>query len=285
MKKHGISNERLGPASPNSAHILNKKSTTIITLAGLAGLLLTATSTQASLITSEAWDADPSTSGQVDWSGGSANFTHAINFMGPDITFTAADGYGLTGAETLTFYGASGNTFSGPGGSGSLNARSGRPHNHTKNPGDFTIDNAAGTQAITRGFRYNGPTSTNRVATLQVDGLNTNTQYELVLYQATTFGGNPSTLAFTNTGAGSSGDDSLAGVNRGGNKVSVIYTTGTNTSVSLTTTRDPGTTGTWHWYAFSNVVIVPEPSTTIAIAMVMVGSVFRRRRRRRLSVG
>lgn len=254
---------------------MNPITRTLYAMLGAAALCVPAsTGAHAATISAQAWGADPSTNGQVDWSGGNATFTHAINFLGPDITYDADDGYGLSGSETMTFYGAGAldTTFSGAGGSGTLNTLSSRAHTHTGNPGDLTIDNDAGTLAITRGFRFNGSTSETKVATLVLTGLTANTQYELVLYQAVTFGGNPSNLAFVNTGTGSSGGDTLNNISRGGSKVSVLYTTGDNTTVSLTT--DPQESGTWHWYAFSNQV-VPEPSS---LALLGLGGLLMLRR-------
>jgi hypothetical protein len=254
---------------------MNPIARTLCTTLGAAALLVpVATGAHAATISAEAWGADPSTNGQVDWSGGNATFTHAVNFRGPDITYDADDGYGLSGSETMTFYGAAGKTFSGAGGSGTLDTRSSRAHDSTSNPGDFTIDDDTGTAAITRGFRYNGPTTASNDASLVLTGLTANTQYELVLYQASTFTGNPSNLAFVNTGTGSSGGDTLNNISRGGSKVSVLYTTGINTTVTLTT--DPQESGSWHWYAFSNQV-VPEPSS---LALLSLGGLLIARRRR-----
>ena len=188
-------------------------------------------------ITVEVWGADPSSNGQVDWSAGSAAFTHARNIKGGDVDFTPADGYGLTG--TLTFYGvADPASFSGPGGSGSL---TGLGSSSTTSGAD-TIDGSDG--AITRGF------SAGANAILTLTGLQEYRNYELVLYQANYQNGKLNTLTFNNIGTGSSGNATKSGVDRGNVKISIAYATGTNTSVSLRIDAEPG--APFNWFAFSN---------------------------------
>ena len=247
------------------------------TLLAAALLFPISASVNAATISVETWGADPSSNGQVDWSGGNATFTHAINFQGPEITYAASDGYGLTGSETMTFYatpgGGSGSTFSGTGGSGNLTTTTTRTHT-TGGSGTTIIDNGAG-EAITLGFHFGG-SAPGSAATLTVDGLATNTEYELVLYQASSSTGPEAALSFVNAGTGSSGNDTLTDVNRGNTKVSINYTTGDNTSVTLTTT--PEASGdTWHWYAFSNQVI-PEPSAAALLGLGLLGLIGRRRK-------
>lgn len=232
-----------------------------LTLVGVGRL------SEAATISSEAWGVDPSTNGQVDWSAGNAGFTHAVKFdSSSNVTFDSSDGYGLTGSTTMTFYGSGttpNHSFGGAGGSGSLDA--------TNNPGVVASGLIPG---LTETFFNRGtPKGGADIATLTLTGLSTNQQYELVLYQDSSYGGsNLVSFSFVNSGTGSSGNDT-ASANRGGSKISVLYTTGDNTSVTLTATP---TGSNMHWYAFSNA-IVPEPGSLALLAMGGL-CVLRRRR-------
>ncbi len=239
---------------------------------GILAVLLLSSSVHAATITVETWSGDPSTNGQVDWSAGSAAFTHARNFAANtvvDVDFVPTDGYGLTGP--FTFYGVTGSSFSGAGGDGSITVTGG-----STSGGADTIDGADG--AITRGFRADD------FSTLTLTGLTANTDYELVLYQANFQANRIFTLTFNNIGAGSSGNDTVSGVNRGNTKVSIAYTTGTNTEVSLDIDSDQGANHSWNWYAFSNetIIPVPEPSTSVlaALGLLSLGFLGWRQRRR-----
>ena len=232
---------------------------------GSLAVLLLSAPVHASTISVEDWSGDPSSNGQVDWSAGSAAFTHARNFAkntAVDVTFVPTDGYGLTGS--FTFYGMSNPaSFSGPGGSGSLAPAA----SSSETGGADTIDGVGG--AITRGFRAGGTSS----PTLTLTGLTANTEYELVLYQADYQTGTTSTLSFVNSGAGSSGNATENDVDRGNTKISIAYTTGTNTEVSLTSTG-----GNFNWFNFSNETI-PEPATLILLAAGLPALLKRRRSR------
>ncbi len=240
---------------------------------GILAVLLLSAPVHAATISVENWSGDPSSNGQVDWSAGSAAFTHARNFAHTsdvDVTFVSGDGYGLT--SPFTFYGtATPTSFSGDGGSGTLTATNG-----STTLGDFTIDDAGATKAITMGCRVDD------YSTLTLTGLTANTDYELVLYQANVQANRVFTLTFNNIGAGD--PTTKSGVNRGNTKVSIAYTTGTNTSVSLDIDSEEGDNHSWNWYAFSNetIVLVPEPSTSVlaALGLLSLGLVGWRRRRR-----
>ena len=83
-----------------------------------------ASAADGAVMSESVWGASPSSDGTIDWSAGNAGFSHAISFeVGTldNTTYDSADGYGLTGATTMTFYGASAGTYTGPGGSITLN--------------------------------------------------------------------------------------------------------------------------------------------------------------------
>lgn len=214
------------------------------TLRIMALLIIASTANTANAVVMYAipWGSSPSTDGSIDWSAGNAGFSHAVSFengTAVNTTYTALDGYGLTGSTTMTFYGTSSASFSGLGGSGSLDA----PGRHSG--GDQTIGE------ITQDFFYNG---TNGNANLVLDGLSPNTTYRLDLYQSSKYTGRTIDFSFDNTGTA---DATLDDVDRGNRRISATYTTGTNTSVTLHS--DPDSNGdTLHWYAFSNQ-INPDP--------------------------
>ena len=232
----------------------------------LAIALLSTGLSMGATISSVTWGADPSSNGQIDWSAGNAGFTHAINFdSAVNTTFTSSDGYGLTGATTMTFYGVNAlGAFTGTGGDGSLDAT-----NDTTATGLGTIP------GLTVDFYNRGDGAPNETATLTLTGLATNTTYELVLYQDNSFARGLIDFAFTNSGTGSSGGDTAADISRGGTKISVLYTTGDNTSVSLQASSNTGSN--MHWFAFSNQTI-PEPSSVILFGLGSLGLLLRRRR-------
>jgi hypothetical protein len=199
----------------------------------------------AATISATTWGASPSTDGSIDWSAGNIGFSHAISFergTPADTTYTATDGYGLTGVSAMTFYGANTGTSTGPGGTVTINA----PNSHTG--GNQKIGQ------ITQEFVYGG---TGGNASLVLEGLAEYTTYQMVLYQASTYTGRLIDFSFDNTGVG---DATLTDVDRGNTKIVVDYTTGNNTSVTLHS--DPQSNGdTMHWYAFSNAV-APDPGAT-----------------------
>ena len=164
----------------------------------------------------------------------------------------------------MTFYGTNQGTFSGLGGSGSITAPN-QGHNVTR---------TATIGEITEEFFFGGGTNG---STLTVDGLAPSTTYRLELYQSSDFTGRLIDFTFTNAGAGSSGNSSLNGVNRGNTKITVDCTTGTNTSVSLFAL--PQTTNTMHWYAFSNATVIPEPGTMGLVGAGLMALLVGRRRR------
>ncbi|MBT3201807.1 MAG: PEP-CTERM sorting domain-containing protein [Phycisphaerales bacterium] len=215
---------------------------------GLAALIIAAALAPAAdgaTISAAAWGASPSTDGSIDWSLGNTGFSHAISF-GPaatDIVYTAADGYGLTGPTTMTFYGATGN-YSGPGGSITLNTT------NSLNNGAQTIGQ------ITQEFVYGGNAGN---SALSLSGLSPNTDYELTLYQANAFSGKLIDFSFDNTGVA---DATLTGVDRGNTKITVNYTTGSNTSVTLHTDAQSNN-DTLHWYAMSNAVSILAPTAAM----------------------
>jgi len=219
-------------------------------LAVVAVMALLVGSAHAASITAVTWGASPSTDGSIDWSAGNAGFSHAISFekgTPANTTYTSADGYGLTGSTTMTFYGVNKGTFSSLGGSGSINA---------------TKDHTGGTQKIgqiTQEFVYEGPGSANN-ASLVLTGLLPNSHYRLDLYQSSNYGGNLQDFSFDNTVPG---EATLNGISRGNTKITVDYTTGGNTSVTLHAYRQ--SSGSMHWYAFSNAILSTPPTVDLAI--------------------
>ena len=195
------------------------------------------------------WGPSPSSDTSIDWSAGNAGFSHAINFGSgapATTTFTSADGYGLTGATTMTFYGAGAGTYTGPGGSATLSGAT------TLHAGGATTIGQ-----ITKGFVYGGNVGN---SSLTLNGLAPETDYELTLYQANSYGGGLIDFSFDNTGIA---DATLVGVDRGNTKITVSYTTGSNTSVTLHTDAQVNN-DTLHWYAMSNGGDVPAPVAVAA---------------------
>ncbi len=228
------------------ARIEGRLAVRVISLAVVIVAAVLAPAAYGDTISVVTWGVSPSSDGSIDWSAGNAGFTHAISFEQSPLantTYTAADGYGLTGGTTMTFYGAGSGTYTGPGGSIVL---TGATSPHTG--GATTIGQ------ITQEFVYGGNAGN---SSLTLNNLSPNTDYELVLYQANAFGGGLIDFSFDNTGVA---DATLTGVDRGNTKITVNYTTGSNTSVTLHTDAQ-NDNDTLHWYAMSNAgaVTVPDP--------------------------